>query len=350
MDDKRVCRICGKELTDEKDVCPECEALLNKLSDQEPDEAEEQTEQDPVRKNIEAAAEEAMSVNISDLEDEDEDEPEEESSGDPMSKSSWLWYVIPLASVLVVFAVFFVVQNRSSKSSDPSSSEDSSQTSTTTTTTTAADEPSAAEDDSSYSSGYTETPTEPTDGKPGGRYIFSKAFDGDKEVDLSPDIDINTFYFHFNGDGSGVYSSPSGATQMAWKDGSLSTDNGLEAKYILEEDQLTVSEGSTKLIFIHESVYEDTREKPEGKYVYYEGYMDGEKLPESDAVTAENTYMIFNSDGTGTASGASGTSEFTWKDGKINYADKTDATYVLHGDKLTLYEITSTVIMVKSEE
>ena len=337
MNDKLVCRICGKEVSGEKDICPECEELLDKLPQNEPDEADE-------------AAEDSTP------------DTEEKSYDDPMSKSRWLWYVIPLVSVIIVFAALIAVPKIFKNDSDSSSSETSSQAedeSDEAGDSSAAEESSQAaensaaesEDDSSYSSGYTETPTEPTDGKPGGKYIFSKAFSGDKEVDLSPDVDIKTFYFHFNGDGTGVYSNPTGAEQIAWKDGSLSTDSGLEAKYTLDGDQLTVTEGDTKLVMIHESVYEDTREKPDGKYVFSAGYVDGDKM-EDDSITPENTYMIFKSDGTGEASGTNGVSTFTWENGKIYYEGnkENDASYVLHGDELKLYEITSTVIMVKAKD
>ena len=344
MNDKLVCRICGKEVSGEKDLCPECEELLDKLPQNEPDEPD--------------VADEAAEDSTPDT--------EEKSYEDPMSKSRWLWYVIPLVSVIIVFAAFIAVPKIFKNDSDSSSGEassqaadDSDEAAESTGDSSAAEESSQAaensaaesEDESSYSSGYTETPTEPADGKPGGKYIFSKAFSGDNEVDLSPDFDIKNFYFHFNGDGTGVYSNPAGAEQIAWKDGSLSTDSGLEAKYTLDGDQLTVTDGDMKLVMIHESVYEDTREKPDGKYVFSEGYVDGEKT-DNDAITAENTYMIFNSDGTGEASGSNGVSSFTWENGKIYYEGnrENDASYVLHGDELKLYEITSTVIMVKAKD
>lgn len=350
MSDKRVCRICGKELPDESetDVCSECGALLNKLDAPDPDETDERIVRDPIRRSIEEAAKEVMSKDSDDSEDENTDETNEESADDPISKNSWLWFVIPLASVLIVFAAFFIVHNRNGKDSDKdSSSEDSSQAVTTTTTTADA---SSEEEPSSYTSEFTETPTEPKDGNPGGRYIFSQVFDNGKEVFLSVDIDPESMYLHFNGDGTGVYNSPNGAVQIAWKDGKLSADNGLKADYSLDGNTLTVIDGTTKMIYIHESAYEKNEEKPDGKYVYFEGYSEGKKLDDDGSVNAENTYLIFNSDGTGTATNSSGSINFTWENGHITYADKSDATYILRGDKLTLYEITTTVVMVKADE
>ena len=72
MSDKRVCRICGKELSDdiETDVCSECGELLNKLETPDPGETSASTEQDPVRRSIEEAADEVMSKNSDDSEEE----------------------------------------------------------------------------------------------------------------------------------------------------------------------------------------------------------------------------------------------------------------------------------------
>lgn len=218
----------------------------------------------------------------------------------------------------------------------------------TTTTTTAATEAASAADESSQKPG--EYPAEPVDGKPGGKYIITGVKSGSKDVPISPEIDPETqMYLHFNSDGSGVFVSPNGTVQMTWKDGRIYTDAGVNDTFTLEGDVLTVKDGDMTLFYQHESSYsyDKVNGTPEGRYGFVRAYNDGADINYGDTVTAENTYLEFKADGTGTASTLNGTQGFKWSKGKITYDDTSEVTYTLKDDELTIYELTSTIVLKK---
>ena len=206
----------------------------------------------------------------------------------------------------------------------------SSAAATTTTTTTASAEV---------------TPPSP-DGSPRGKYYFTQAFENDKEVFLSVDLDPTKLCFEFKDDGKGIYTNPGGSTDFTWDKSTINISGGAKNDYTLDGDTLTVTEGSHKLIYVREGSFKDPNGIPEGKYAFVSAHNDGTPIT-ADGITAENTYMVFNSDGTGNAFTVNGNQSFNWSKGHITYADKTDSTYVLRGNTLTVFEITSTVIMEK---
>lgn len=224
-------------------------------------------------------------------------------------------------------------------------SDSSSQEKPVTTTTTTAEETTTTTADPNL--------PPPAEGDPNGKYIFTQIFSGDTEQFLNVDIDPETIYIAFKSDGTGMSANPGGEVAMKWSGNSITLDGGSKSTFVLEGDKLTVTEGTNRIIYVHESAYDKEKygaEKPEGKYGFTRAHNDGTPL-EYDDVTAENTYMIFNSDGTGTASTASGgTMDFTWSDGHIKYSDSTEHTYVLRGDELTIFGIQETIIMTKVKE
>ncbi|MBR6101924.1 MAG: hypothetical protein IKP95_05820 [Ruminococcus sp.] len=209
-------------------------------------------------------------------------------------------------------------------------SDSSSSAETTTTTTTAASAAPAPA---------------PTDGKPGGKYIFSQAFEGEKETFLSVDIDPTKLFISFEAGGKGTYSSPAGTTPLTWDDKSFTVEGGGKNEFTLEGDKLTVKDNNMTLIYIHESSYQQPDGVPEGKYAFVSAHNDGTPLDTGTGVTAENTYLEFYSDGTGNASSASGKQGFTWEKGHILYSDGTDSTYILRGTTMTVFDLQSTITL-----
>ena len=193
----------------------------------------------------------------------------------------------------------------------------------------------------------------PAEGDPNGKYIFTQIFSGDTEKFLDVDIDPENIYIAFKSDGTGMSSNPGGDVAMKWSGNTITLDGGSKSTFVLEGDKLTVTEGTNRIIYVHESAYDKEKfgaEKPEGKYAFTRAHNDGTPI-EDENITAENTYMIFNSDGTGTAATSSGdTMDFTWADGHITYSDTTDHTYVLRGDELTVFGIQETIILTKVKE
>jgi len=215
-----------------------------------------------------------------------------------------------------------------------SSGSSSSQAETTASVTTAATKPAPP----------------PADGKPLGKYYFSQAFNGDKEVYLNVDMDPSTIYFEFREDGTGSYVSPNGTSKITWSGSEATVEGSSKVTFKTENEKLTVEDGTMTLIYIHESAYEKPSDIPDGKYVFSSAHDDGKPIEVGSEVTAESTYLIFKKDGTGIAHSASGSQTFTWSNGHINYPDGSDATYVLRGTTMTLFEINSTMILKKAPD